>query len=233
MGRRKIIVAIDGYSACGKSTTAKEVAKHLDYVFIDSGAMYRAVTYYFLNNFVNWENEEEVSAALDDIDIFFRRRENVLQPETFLNGDNIEAEIRTMEVSKKVSEVSAISLVRKQMVALQQQMGKDRGVVMDGRDIGTTVFPDAELKLFMSADMEVRALRRQKELMEKNQPVDLSEIIENIRHRDYFDTHRKESPLTKAEDAIAIDTTHLTIQEQVEHVLSMVDQRINELEQVS
>lgn len=230
MSKRKIIIAIDGYSACGKSTTAKEVARHLGYVYIDTGAMYRAVTLYFIENYINYTLEKEVEKALQNITITFERDGKLGTNVTFLNGMNVEDKIRSMEVSKQVSEVSALAKVRKKMVALQQEMGKRGGIVMDGRDIGTTVFPEAELKLFMTADVMVRAHRRQKELLEKNEMVPLDEIVANIEHRDYIDTHRTESPLIKAKDAISIETTDLSIEQQVAYVLRLTDERVKELE---
>lgn len=231
MGKRKIVIAIDGYSACGKSTTAKEAAAHLNYAYIDTGAMYRAVTLYFLDHYVNYKLDKEVEEALEHIQIGFKPNGETGQSETYLNDVNVEDEIRTMRISQKVSEVSSIPQVRHKMVEQQQRLGKDRGVVMDGRDIGTTVFPDAELKLFMTADTRVRAYRRQKELLAKDQLVDLDAIIKNIKERDYIDTHREESPLTRADDALLIDTTELTIDQQVSYVLRLVDEKIKKLEE--
>lgn len=218
---KKIIIAIDGYSSCGKSTTAKLVAARLGYGYIDTGAMYRAVTLYFLNNYINLTNPKAIEKALNDIHISFHYNPKTQQNEVFLNGVNVEEEIRQMHVSDKVSEVSAIPAVRHAMVAQQQRMGKKRGIVMDGRDIGTRVFPDAELKIFMTADLDVRAARRQQELLEKGQLVNLEEVKENLLHRDLIDTTRAESPLRKAEDAHLIDTTHITIDEQVEYVVHL------------
>lgn len=214
----KIIIAIDGYSACGKSTTAKEVAKILGYRYIDSGAMYRAVTLYFLQQHVSLTNPKEIAKALQHISISFKVNAKGIT-ETFLNGLNVEKDIRRMKVSENVSPVSAIREVREAMVAQQRKLGREKGIVMDGRDIGTVVFPNAELKFFMTADMLVRAFRRQKELLALDRLVDLDEVIENIQKRDQIDTTRTESPLRQADDAIVIDTTHITIDEQVDEVV--------------
>lgn len=225
MSLRKIVIAIDGYSACGKSTTAKEVAKILGYKYIDSGAMYRAVTHYFLEHYVSLTNPKDIANALDAIKISFHVNEDK-ETETFLNGMNVEKEIRKMKVSDNVSQVSALKPVRTAMVQQQRRLGKERGVVMDGRDIGTVVFTDAELKVFMTADMQVRAFRRQQELLEKDKLVDLMEVMENIHMRDKIDTTRAESPLRKADDAIGIDTTHITLDEQVDEVIRLAISRI-------
>ncbi|MBL7833874.1 MAG: (d)CMP kinase [Cyclobacteriaceae bacterium] len=215
---RKMVIAIDGYSACGKSTTAKEVARILGYRYIDSGAMYRAVTLYFLDNHVSLSNPKEILKALSQIHIAFKVNSKGMS-ETYLNNLNVEKEIRKMRISEKVSPVSAIKDVRIAMVEQQRRMGKEKAIVMDGRDIGTVVFPNAELKFFMTADMVVRAVRRQKELLENDRLVDLDEVIENIAQRDKIDTTRKESPLRQAPDAIVIDTTHITVDEQVDEVV--------------
>lgn len=215
---RKIVIAIDGFSACGKSTTAKEVARVLGYRYIDSGAMYRAVTLYFLEHHVALSNPKEVLKALDAIHVSFHVNAKGVS-ETYLNNLNVEKEIRRMRISDNVSPVSAIKEVRVAMVAQQRRMGKEKGIVMDGRDIGTVVFPEAELKFFMTADMLVRAFRRQLELLEKDMLVDLDDVIKNIEQRDKIDTTRTESPLRKADDAIIIDTTHITIEEQVDEVV--------------
>ena len=217
---KKIIIAIDGYSACGKSTTAKEVAKELNSRYIDSGAMYRAVTLYFLDHHVSLTNPKEVEKALQEIHITFIINSKGIS-ETFLNGINIESAIRKMRISENVSQVSAIREVRLAMVDQQRKLGKERGIVMDGRDIGTVVFPEAELKVFLTADMLVRAFRRQKELLEKNDLVDIDEIVDNLTKRDQIDSTRKESPLIKADRAISIDTTHITIDEQVDEVIRL------------
>lgn len=217
---RKIVIAIDGYSACGKSTTAKHVARVLGYRYIDTGAMYRAVTHYFLDHHVALTNPKEVSKALQQIHISFKVNSRNIS-ETFLNGLNVESEIRSMRVSENVSQVSALKEVRMALVEQQRRMGKEKGVVLDGRDIGTVVFPDAELKLFMTAEVLVRAFRRQKELLQRDQLVDLDEVIDNILRRDKIDTGRQVSPLRQAADAIVIDTTHITIDEQVDEVIRL------------
>jgi cytidylate kinase len=222
---RKIIIAIDGYSACGKSTTAKVVAKIIGYRYIDSGAMYRAVTIYFLDQHIALTNPKEIVNALQKIRITFQINGNGVT-ETFLNGLNVEKKIRKMRISENVSQVSAIKEVRTAMVQQQRKLGKDRGLVMDGRDIGTVVFPEAELKLFLTADILVRAFRRQRELLEKEDLVDLDTIIANLQKRDAIDSQRKESPLVQARDAIVIDTTHITIDEQVDEVVRLALGRI-------
>lgn len=225
MQLRKIVIAIDGYSACGKSTTAKEVASILGYRYIDSGAMYRAVTLYFLDKHISLTNPKEISRALDQITISFQVNAKN-RTETFLNGLSVEHEIRDMRISDMVSPVSTIKEVRQAMVAQQRRMGREKGIVMDGRDIGTVVFPDAELKVFMTADVIIRAIRRQQELLQRDTLVDLDEVIDNIRKRDHIDTTRVESPLCMAEDAIAIDTTHITLDEQVEQVIRLALSRM-------
>lgn len=222
---RKIIVAIDGYSACGKSTTAKQTARILGYRYIDSGAMYRAVTLYFLDHHVALTNPREVEKALDQVKINFRVTKEGLS-ETVLNGLNVERDIREMRISENVSEVSALAIVRHAMVDQQRRMGKERAVVMDGRDIGTVVFPDADLKLFMSADMLVRAFRRQRELLIRDEMIDIDTIVENLRKRDELDSTRKEGPLRKSADAVELDTTHITIDEQVDEVVRLALGRI-------
>ncbi len=217
---KKIIIAIDGYSACGKSTTAREVAKELNYRYIDSGAMYRTVTLYFLDHHVSLTNPKEIEKALSEIHITFVINSKGAS-ETFLNGINIESAIRKMRISEHVSLVSAMREVRLAMVKQQRKLGKERGIVMDGRDIGTVVFPEADLKIFLTADMLVRAFRRQKELLERNDLVDIDEIVDNLTKRDQIDSSRKESPLVKADAAISIDTTHITIDEQVDEVIRL------------
>jgi CMP/dCMP kinase len=216
-----IIIAIDGYSSCGKSTTAKQVAERMGYAYIDSGAMYRSVTLYFHNKLISNSNFKEVHKALTEIDISFRRNPKTNQNETFLNGQNVENEIRKLYIANLVSEVSAIAAVRHAMVAQQQKMGKHKGIVMDGRDIGTTVFPEAELKVFMTADPLIRAQRRQIELMEKGDTLDIEDILANIKHRDLIDTTRQESPLIMATDAQLLDTTYMTLNEQIDSVCLM------------
>ena len=218
---KKIIIAIDGYAGCGKSTTAKIVAEKLNYTYLDSGAMYRAVTLYFLQNQVNWEDTEQVNSALRNIEILFTYNPHTHKSETCLNGVNVEGEIRKMYISEKVSEISKIAEVRHAMVAQQQKLGEKKGIVMDGRDIGTKVFPEAELKIFMTADIQVRARRRMAELEERGQLANLDKIIENLKHRDLVDTTRKESPLMKAEDALLLDSTEISISQQTEYVLEM------------
>ncbi|UBM60486.1 (d)CMP kinase [Marinilongibacter aquaticus] len=218
----KIIIAIDGYSSCGKSTTARGVASRLGYTYIDSGAMYRAVTLYFHEKHISLSNEKEVLQALENIQIEFRPKENG-DCDTYLNGLNVENEIRKLYVANKVSEVSALAPVRHEMVAQQRKMGKSKAVVMDGRDIGSVVFPDAELKLFMTADPLVRAQRRQAELLDKGNVMDFEEVLANLKKRDQIDTTRKESPLIQTEDAEIIDTTHMTLDEQIEMVCIMAD----------
>ncbi len=227
---RKIVIAIDGYSACGKSSTAKSVAAALGYTYIDSGAMYRAVTLYFEQNHISLTNKNEIEKALQNIDITFIVNPKNLQNETYLNGLNVEEEIRKMYISNKVSQVSSIKEVREAMVDQQRKLGRKKGVVMDGRDIGTVVFADAELKIFMTADIYVRAGRRQAEYLQKNQLVDLGDIMENLKNRDLLDTTRAESPLTQAADALVLDTTFLTLEEQVEEVINQALSKIIDVE---
>jgi cytidylate kinase len=222
---RKIVIAIDGYSACGKSSTAKEVAKELNYRYIDSGAMYRAVTLYFLDHLVAITNPKEVEKAIREIQLSFRVNAKGVS-ELFMNGINIEKDIRKMRISENVSQVSALKEVREAMVAIQRKLGKEKGIVMDGRDIGSVVFPQAELKLFLTADMLVRAFRRQKELLQRDDLVDIDTIVENLTKRDQIDSTRKESPLIKSPDAILIDTTHITIDEQVDEVVRLAFSKI-------
>lgn len=226
MAVQKIIIAIDGYSSCGKSTTAKHVAANLGYGYIDTGAMYRAVTLYFLEHSITFTNPKEVEKALQNIVISFHHNSKTNENETFLNGVNVEKEIRKMYISDQVSEVSAIAEVRHDMVAQQQKMGKRKGIVMDGRDIGTRVFPEAELKIFMTADLNLRAYRRQQELFAKKQLVNLEDIINNLLHRDHIDTTRKESPLVQAADSFLIDTSYMTVDEQVEMVVNLAQTRM-------
>ena len=220
-----IIIAIDGHSATGKSSTAKKVAKHLDYIYLDSGAMYRATTLYFLNNKIVLASFDQVQKALNKIDIEFRKDTNGL-PLTFLNGKNVEDKIRTMEISSKVSGVSAIKAVRVAMVEQQRKLGEHKGIVMDGRDIGSVVFPNAELKIFMTASANVRAERRQKELAEKGQSVLFEEILKNVVDRDEQDSTRKESPLIKVDDAIEIDNSNMSFEEQVNQIIELAESKI-------
>lgn len=220
MHLKKIVIAIDGYSACGKSTTAKQVATVLGYRYIDTGAMYRAVTLYFLEHHVALTNPREVSKALQEIQVAFKVNSRNVS-ETFLNGLNVEQQIRKMRISENVSQVSTLKDVRLALVEQQRRMAKEKGVVMDGRDIGTVVFPNAELKLFMTADILVRAFRRQREMLDRGQLVDLDDVIDNLLQRDKIDTGREESPLRQAEDATVIDTTHISIDEQVDEVIRL------------
>ena len=206
---KKITIAIDGWSSCGKSTLAKELAKELGYLYVDSGAMYRAITLYFLRNHVDWTNKTELKKALNEISLQFIYNENSQQSEMHLNDENVEYVIRDLVVAEKVSDVSAIKEVRKFAVEQQQLMGKKKGIIMDGRDIGTVVFPKAELKIFLTADNAVRVERRFKELFEKNPNITIEEIKANLEMRDYIDSNREESPLRKADDAILLDNTSL------------------------
>jgi len=222
-----IIIALDGYSGCGKSSTAKAVAHTLQYTYLDSGAMYRAVTLYFLRKRVNIDSSEEVKKALQEIQIHFSRSQDKQKNETYLNGENVEEEIRKMEVSEHVSAISAIAEVRQQMVKQQRALGQDKRVVMDGRDIGSNVFPDAELKIFMTADIRVRAERRQKELEDKGVKVEVEDIARNLQERDRIDSSRSQNPLVKTVDAIEIDTSNLDFDEQVAEVVRLAKQKIN------
>lgn len=217
----RLIIAIDGHSGCGKSSTAKKVAAILGYTYIDSGAMYRAVTLYFLKHRISLDSRDQIAHALSQIEIQFRRNESSGVQETYLNGENVEQAIRDMEISEHVSAVSAIPLVRDAMVARQRQLAQGQGVVMDGRDIGTVVFPDADLKVFMTARSEVRAARRQKEMSEKGMMRPLEEIERNLIERDQKDSERAMSPLRQAEDAIVIDTSDLKFDQQVNQVVDL------------
>ncbi|MBD2715873.1 (d)CMP kinase [Microvirga sp. STR05] len=219
---KKIVIAIDGYSSCGKSTTAKAVAAELGYAYIDTGAMYRAVTLYLLEHDIAFDNLPQIEQALHEMHISFKRNRKTGRNELCLDGQIREDEIRQMRISNLVSEVSSIPAVRHAMVAQQQRMGRKRGVVMDGRDIGTTVFPDAEVKVFMTAEVVTRAERRQEELAVKGEQVAVEEIVENLRKRDHLDSTRTESPLRRATDAVLLDTTHMMIDEQVDFVLERV-----------
>lgn len=219
---KKKIVTIDGWSACGKSTLAKQLAKELGYVYIDSGAMYRAITLYFLRNHVDWTDSKEVAEALGNIHIDFHFNEKSQQSEIFLNDENSEYLIRDLVIADKVSDVAAIREVRTFAVAQQQKMGKKKGIVMDGRDIGTTVFPNAEIKFFMTADSAVRVERRFKDLYEKNPNISIEEVKANLEMRDYIDSHREVSPLRKADDAITLDNTNLTMEEQLAFALKFI-----------
>lgn len=225
MSAHKMIIAIDGYSSCGKSTLAKELAARLGYNYIDSGAMYRAITLYFLRNAVDLNGHDEVLNALARISLSFVFNERRNASDIHLNDENAEPFIRDMIVSEKVSEVAAIREVRSFAVAQQKRMGRKKGIVMDGRDIGTAVFPDAELKLFMTADPEVRVIRRFKELYAKDQNITLEEVRDNLELRDHIDSTREESPLRRAHDAIVLDNSNLTREEQLKLVLEMVKDR--------
>lgn len=222
---KKIIITIDGYSSCGKSTLAKELASSLNYVFVDSGAMYRAITLYFLRNHVDWNNQEEVSKALKNITLEFIYNDKTATSEIHLNGENVEWLIRDMVVAENVSEVASVKEVREFAVAEQKKMGVSKGIVMDGRDIGTTVFPHAELKIFLTADPAVRAGRRFKEMIVKNPNITIGEVRSNLETRDYVDSHREFSPLRKAEDAIVIDNSDLTLEEQFKIARDLVQER--------
>lgn len=227
--KNKIIVTIDGWSSCGKSTLAKQLAKVLGYVYIDSGAMYRAITLYFLRNHIDWTDAGEVEAALRNITIEFHYNEASQQSEIFLNGENVEYVIRDLVIAEKVSDVAAIEAVRTFAVAQQQKLGKKKGIVMDGRDIGTTVFPVAELKIFMTADTAVRVERRFKELYNKNPNITIEEVKNNLEMRDYIDSNRKISPLRKADDAIEIDNTNLTMEEQLKIAIDLTEKKLKTL----
>jgi CMP/dCMP kinase len=223
---KKIIITIDGWSSCGKSTLAKQLAKSLGYVYIDSGAMYRAITLYFLRNHIDWTDEKEVLSALDHIHLHFEYNEKSAQSEIFLNDENVEYVIRDLVVAEKVSDVAAIGAVRTCAVSQQQKMGAKKGIVMDGRDIGTTVFPDAELKIFMTADIAVRVERRYKEMFEKNPNITIEEVKANLEMRDHIDSHREVSPLRQAEDAILLDNTKIDMMEQLDIALKLVAKRL-------
>lgn len=223
---KKIIITIDGWSSCGKSTLAKQLAKELGYVYVDSGAMYRAVTLYFLRNHVDWTDKKEVQAALKEIHLDFRVNEKTEVSEIHLNDENVEYVIRDLVIAEKVSDIAAIKEVRSFAVAQQHKLGAKKGIVMDGRDIGTVVFPKAELKIFMTADSAVRVERRFKELYEKNPNVTIEEIKSNLEMRDYMDSHREVSPLKKADDAILLDNTHLTEEQQLQKALAWAKERI-------
>lgn len=222
---KKIIVTIDGFSSCGKSTLAKQLAKELNYVFIDSGAMYRAITLYFLRNHVNIEHLEEIKEALDNIELSFEFNERTGRSDMYLNGENVELLIRDMLVSENVSSIAAIKEVREFAVAQQQKMGEEKGLVMDGRDIGTTVFPKAELKIFMTADPAVRVERRFKELFEKNPNITIEEVQKNLEMRDYLDSNREISPLRQAEDAIVLNNSNLSMDEQLKIALKWAKEK--------
>lgn len=229
---KKITIAIDGFSSCGKSTMAKDLAKKLGYVYVDTGAMYRAVTLYAMRyglfNADGSVNTADLERQMNKINITFKLNKTAERPDTYLNDELVENDIRTLEVSNHVSQIAAVPFIREAMVAQQQRMGKDKGVVMDGRDIGTTVFPEAELKVFVTASAEVRAQRRYDELKEKGMPADFNDILKNVQERDYIDSHREVSPLRKAPDAIELDNSHMTIAEQSAWLMEQVEQKIEE-----
>ena len=228
---KKITIAIDGHSSCGKSTMAKDLARKIGYVYVDTGAMYRAVTLYALrNNLFDTDGgikEDELKSRMGDISISFRLNTATGRPDTYLNGENVEPEIRTMQVSNRVSPIAALPFVRQALVAQQQAMGKEKGVVMDGRDIGTVVFPDAELKVFVTASAEVRAQRRYDELKAKGMEADYNDILKNVQERDYIDSHRPTSPLRKADDAIELDNSNMTVDEQNDWLMEKYRQAAN------
>ncbi len=220
---KKITIAIDGYSSCGKSTMAKDLARSIGYVYIDTGAMYRAVTLYAMRHGIIHSGSidaDRLQAEMGNINISFKLNTETGMPDTYLNGELVEREIRTLEVSNNVSPIATLAFVRAAMVCQQQAMGKEKGIVMDGRDIGTTVFPDAELKIFVTASPEVRAQRRYDELKSKGMPAEYNDILANVKERDYIDSHREVSPLRQAEDAIVLDNSHMTIPEQKEWLLA-------------
>lgn len=220
---KKITIAIDGYSSCGKSTMAKDLARSIGYVYIDTGAMYRAVTLYAMRHGIIHSGSidaDKLQAEMGNINISFKLNTETGMPDTYLNGELVEREIRTLEVSNNVSPIATLAFVRAAMVCQQQAMGKEKGIVMDGRDIGTTVFPDAELKFFVTASPEVRAQRRYDELKSKGMPAEYNDILANVKERDYIDSHREVSPLRQAEDAIVLDNSHMTIPEQKEWLLT-------------
>ncbi len=226
---KKIIIAIDGYSSTGKSTVAKQLADYLDYIYVDSGAMYRAIALFALqNNYLTDDNfdKESLIKELPEIQLYFKKEDPNSKAEIYLNGVNVEKEIRTMYVSNFVSPVATLSEVRKKLVSLQHQMGIEKGIVMDGRDIGTVVFPNAELKIFMNANAEVRALRRFNELKERGDAVTFKEILKNVQERDLIDTTRKDSPLIKAKDAIEIDNSETNQEDQFHIILQLAKDRI-------
>ncbi len=223
---KKIIVTIDGWSSCGKSTLAKQLAKALQYVYIDSGAMYRAITLYFLRNMVDWTKENQVHESLKNIELDFRPNEKNMETEIYLNGENVEYVIRDLIIAEKVSEVATIKAVRAFAVAEQKKMGEKKGIVMDGRDIGTVVFPEAELKIFMTADIAIRVERRFREMYAKNPNITIEEVKNNLEMRDYIDSHREISPLRKAEDAVVLDNSNITPEQQLQIALDLVKQKL-------
>lgn len=229
---KKIVIAIDGYSSCGKSTMAKDLAREVGYIYVDTGAMYRAVTLFAMRNGVfdaeGNIDETRLKALLPDVKLTFQLNNETKLPEVCLNGENVERYIRTLEVSQHVSPIAALPFVREKLVEQQQAMGKEKGIVMDGRDIGTVVFPDAELKIFVTASAEIRAQRRFKELEAKGMPADFDEILQNVEQRDYIDTHRETSPLRQADDALVLDNSHLTIADQKVWLMEKFNERTQE-----
>lgn len=229
MNNKKITIAIDGFSSCGKSTMAKDLAKEIGYIYVDTGAMYRSVTLYAMHHGMFGADNSIDTAALEkampQIRISFRLNAETGRPDTYLNGQLVEKDIRTMEVSSRVSPIAALPFVRKALVEQQQAMGKEKGIVMDGRDIGTVVFPDAELKVFVTASAEVRAQRRFNELKAKGMPADLQNILKNVQERDYIDSHREVSPLRKADDAVELDNSNMTIAEQKQWLRNIFEER--------
>lgn len=229
---KKIIVAIDGFSSCGKSTMAKDLAREVGYIYVDTGAMYRAVTLFAMRNDVfdaeGNIDETRLKALLPDVKLTFQLNNETKLPEVCLNGENVERYIRTLEVSQHVSPIAALPFVREKLVEQQQAMGNEKGIVMDGRDIGTVVFPNAELKIFVTASAEIRAQRRFKELEAKGMPADFDEILQNVEQRDYIDTHRETSPLRQADDALILDNSHLTIAEQKVWLMEKFNERTQE-----
>ena len=222
----KIIIAIDGYSACGKSTTARAVAAKLAYTYVDSGAMYRAVTYHLMQNNISLTDVGEISEALAKVEVSFKKDDD-RNPITYLNGHRVEEQIRKMEVSENVSVVAANSEVRREMVRIQHRLGENKEIVMDGRDIGTVVFPEAELKIFMTAELDIRAERRLKEWLANGIEASLDEVRANVAERDHKDTTRQDSPLKKADDAIVVDNSFMTFDEQVDEIIALAEERIN------
>ena len=229
---KKIVIAIDGFSSCGKSTMAKDLAREVGYIYVDTGAMYRAVTLFAMRNGVfdadDNIDEARLKALLPDVKLTFKLNSKTKLPEVCLNGECVERDIRTLEVSQHVSPIAALPFVREKLVEQQQAMGKEKGIVMDGRDIGTVVFPDAELKIFVTASAEIRAQRRFKELEAKGMPANFDEILQNVEQRDYIDTHRETSPLRQADDALVLDNSHLTIAEQKVWLMEKFNERTQE-----
>lgn len=229
---KKIVIAIDGFSSCGKSTMAKDLAREVGYIYVDTGAMYRAVTLFAMRNDVfdaeGNIDETRLKALLPDVKLTFQLNNETKLPEVCLNGENVERYIRTLEVSQHVSPIAALPFVREKLVEQQQAMGNEKGIVMDGRDIGTVVFPNAELKIFVTASAEMRAQRRFKELETKGMPADFDEILQNVEQRDYIDTHRETSPLRQADDALVLDNSHLTIAEQKVWLMEKFNERTQE-----